>query len=208
MEQYPVIVALDRLSRERALEIARELSGKVWGFKVHDLFIRYGPEIIWLLKPFGKVFLDMKYHDIPTTVAAEVRASVHHGADLISVHAEGGVPMLRAAVSEGGTRVVAITELTSAYNPTKIRGHAERAHMAGVTYVTGAAQDIATIKDVEQTLKIITPGIREQGGPVHDQVRTATAHEALAAGADLLVIGRPITESPDPRTALEKIMQQ
>lgn len=207
METYPVIVALDRISKEKAIEIARELSGKVWGFKVHDLFIRYGAEIISLLKPFGKVFLDMKYHDIPATVGAEVRASVHHGADLISVHAEGGVPMLRAAVSEGGARVVAIGELTSAYNPTRIRERALRAHMGGVSAMTGAAQDIAIIKEVDQGLKIITPGIRAPGEPKDDQVRTASPREALKAGANLLVIGRPIIESREPLKALKTLFR-
>lgn len=203
-EPYPVIVALDGMSEIQAIELARQLSGKVWGFKVHTLVTQYGPGIIKLLKPFGKVFWDAKFHDIPSTTAAHVRAALTHDPDLISVHSDGddGEVRLRAAITEGGTRVIAITELTSVGDGSRVPALAERAHRAGVSFVVCSPHEARVVRSRFTALTIVTPGISKDGKARDDQRRTMTAPEALAEGADLVVIGRPITKSADPTVAL------
>jgi orotidine-5'-phosphate decarboxylase len=206
---YPVIVALDDVSRERAIAIARQLSGRVWGFKVHSLVTQYGFGIIDMLKPFGRVFLDMKYHDIPRAIAGHVRAAVQRGVDLISVHASDrdSGEMLRNAVSEGGGRVVAITKLTSSPSGEEVVEIAQRAYAAGVDTVVCSAHEARAVKKALPKIKVITPAIRAIGAETHDQSRVSTPEEALSAGADLLVVGQPITGANDPLVALESLIR-
>lgn len=208
MEKFPVIVALDGMDKERALSIAGMLSGRVWGFKVHALFDIYGPEIIRLLKPFGNVFVDMKLHDIPNTVYERTNALKENGADLITVHARAGEVALRRAVEAGGERIAAVTTLTSETDSTFVVALAKMAYNAGVRTFVCSAHEVAQVREVAPHATIITPGIRSTGGPNHDQKRIATPQEALTVGADLLVIGRAITECENPLKALERMMKE
>ncbi|MEK7063753.1 MAG: orotidine-5'-phosphate decarboxylase [Patescibacteria group bacterium] len=203
MQKYPVIVALDGLSLSESLAVARVLKDHVWGYKVHELVMREGFGVIKKLKRFGKVFVDLKLHDIPHTVGLETDALVKYGADLISVHASGGREMLEAAVKAGGRRVVAITVLTSlpAQEARKAPGLASLARAAGVTNIVCSPQELGSLRRLSKTVTLITPGIR-RGSKLYDQKRTMPPLQALALGADLLVIGRPITESSDHAAAL------
>ncbi|MEK7531045.1 MAG: orotidine-5'-phosphate decarboxylase [Patescibacteria group bacterium] len=208
MEILPVIVALDDMDRERAISIARALSGRVWGFKVHELVDVYGPEIIGTLKIYGRVFVDMKVSDTPKTTRNRVRAYVAHGADFISVHAERGENTLRAAVKVGRDRIVAITTLTSEADASRVTELARTAYKAGIKNIVCSAHEAGVVRAVAPNATIISPGIREKGAPQHDQVRTMSAPKALLAGADLLVIGRPITDLKDPTAALEGLFNE
>ncbi len=216
--ESPVIIALDGLSKETALRIAKETRDLVWGYKIHDLVLRAGLDIIAELKQYGNVFVDMKFHDIPATVEKEVAALSALGADLITVHASGGHEMLEAAVRAGGEKIVAVTALTSLsenatlaiYGDTPqdtVRKFAKSANDAGVRNIVCSPQEITMVKDSAPDAHIITPGIRSIEDPKDDQNRTMSAKEAIAAGAALLVIGRPITKAPHPRAALEKILE-
>lgn len=212
-----IIIALDGLTKERALDIARETKGVVWGYKMHELLIREGFSMIKELKKYGNVFVDLKFHDIPETVRKEVAALAEFGADLISVHASGGEAMLKAAVASGGNKVAAITLLTSLspeasaliYQGTPkeiVKTLAMEVVSAGVKNIVCSPHDIGIVRKAAPEARIITPGIREVGDEHHDQNRTMSARNALHAGADFLVIGRPITKALDPRQALEAIL--
>jgi orotidine-5'-phosphate decarboxylase len=207
--KYPVIVALDGLTLKESLSLAKEIKGLVWGFKVHELVIREGFEVIKKLKKFGKVFVDLKFYDIPTTVAKEVAALSEYGADLITVHASGGAEMLRAAVDAGGNKIVAVTVLTSlpATEARKVPTLAALARTAGVTNIVCSAREAGIVRRLNKSVTIITPGIRGPEDTKGDQKRTATAAEALMYGANLLVIGRPITKAPNAQKALQNLFK-
>ncbi|MEK7613781.1 MAG: orotidine-5'-phosphate decarboxylase [Patescibacteria group bacterium] len=211
-----IIIALDGLTTKEALSLAEETQGLVWGYKIHEHILREGFGLIQEFKKFGKVFVDFKFHDTPTTVGAEVHALVEKGADLITVHASGGVEMLKEAVKQGGDKITAITILTSldeqevahTYNASAeemVRRLSTLASEAGVKNIVCSPHEINIVKQVNSTLNVITPGIREVK-TTDDQKRTMTAREAVVEGANLLVIGRPITKAPDPRQALEDIL--
>lgn len=206
MKQYPVIVALDGVSAVKALQIARLLKGQVWGFKVHELALREGLGVIKKLKRYGKVFVDFKLYDIPSTVEHEVRALVTLGADLVSVHASGGRDMLESAVRAGGHKVAAVTVLTSMpkSEARRVPGLASLARAAGVTTLIASPREASALKKLYRTIRLVTPGIRARGSEKHDQERTTTAEGALRGGANLLVIGRPITEAENPVAGLQK----
>lgn len=225
MGKEQVIVALDGLKWPEALAIAKDLSGKVWGFKLHDLFeqeILKGNNIIPILKEFGKVFLDFKICDIPATVGKRVKVYADSGADIITVHASGGVEMIQEAVKfRGGALIAAITALTSLsaedteliYGKTPTETVRVLAHIAaegGVQAIVCSPLELAMLaKDKSLSgLKRITPGIRGPNDPMDDQKRTASADEALAAGADFLVIGRPITLAKNPLKALTDMFKE
>lgn len=209
MKAYPVIVALDGIPVVRALQIARLLKGQVWGFKVHELAIRDGFKIVKKLKRYGKVFVDLKLHDIPTTVAHEVEALSALGADLISVHAAGGREMLEAAVRSGGSKIVAVTVLTSLpkSEARRVPALASLARTAGVRALVCSPHEAPALKKLYPSVTLITPGIREQSDKKEDQVRVATPKVALQNGASLLVIGRPITEAKAPLDVLLKLVE-
>lgn len=212
-----IIIALDGLSKSESLALAESVSGMAWGFKAHELLIREGFQLISELKKYGNVFADLKFHDIPETVRKEVAALTELGADLISIHASGGRAMLEAAVAVGGEKIVAITVLTS-LSPEEnvmiyhnvlteqVKNLAKLAHDAGVKNIVCSPHDISIVRKATPEARIITPGIRGVNDAPHDQKRTMTAREALDAGADFLVIGRPITKAPDPRQALGQIL--
>ena len=211
-----IIIALDDLSKKEACTIARETSELVWGFKVHELLIREGFSVIATLKQYGKVFVDLKFHDIPSTVENEVRALLPYEPDIITVHASGGESMLKSAVHTGGNTIAAITALTSLTtddiqalyqsNPEEtVKRLANIAVDAEVQSIVCSPYEIKLVRSLAPEVQIITPGIRSEKSK-DDQGRTLSAKEAVARGADLLVIGRPITKAPNPRLALEEIV--
>lgn len=199
-----IIVALDGISEKKAIEIAKRLKGLVWGFKVNDLLFE-SPGIIKRLKRFGKVFADAKLHDIPSTVANSVSRLSRAGADLITVHASGGIEMMKAAKKNAGrSKIIAVTVLTSLKDTNNFARLIKDIKAAGVDGIVCSAHELKLLKK-EKSLKIV-PGIRPSWHKIKDdQSRVATPLEAVNLGADLLVIGRPITKSNAPRKALERI---
>jgi orotidine-5'-phosphate decarboxylase len=176
----------------------------------------------------GQVFLDLKYHDIPATVAGAVQAAARLGVGLLTVHASGGAAMLRAAV-EGARasgrdrpRIVAVTVLTSLDRaalhrevgvPVAVEGHAVRlaalAQEAGCDGVVASPREAARLRAIlGPTAVIVTPGIRPPGSDADDQARTATPATAVRAGADYLVVGRPITGAADPAAAARAMLAE
>lgn len=191
-----VIVALDGISEKEALRIAKLLKGKVWGFKVNDLLFA-NPGIIGKLKKFGKVFADAKLYDIPNTVANGIRRLSAAGADMITVHASGGIEMMRAAKKNAGrSKILAVTVLTSFQGNQKkeVLRMVKEAAVAGVDGVVCSGHELKYL--AKFSLLKIVPGIRPKGyNRKDDQKRTVTPEEAIKFGADYLVIGRPITNS-------------
>jgi len=201
-----VIVALDGISEKEALRIAALLKGKVWGFKVNDLLFE-DPKIIRKLKKFGNVFADAKLYDIPNTVANSVRRLSAAGADMITVHASGGVKMMKAAKDNSGhSKILAVTVLTSFGGNQKknVLKLAKEAEKAGVDGIVCSGNELKYLKRF-RLLKVV-PGIRPKDyNRKDDQKRTMTPKEAVKNGADYLVIGRPIISSKDPLQILKEI---
>ncbi len=222
MGQEQVIVALDMKNADEAVALAQQLAGRVWGFKVHHLLLQEallnGRNIISELKQYGKVMYDLKHHDVPTTVGDEVAVAAKAGADIITVHAKGGVEMIKEAVKfRQGAMIAAITELTSLTATDILRQSgktpqqsvsdlAQDAAEGGAQAVVSSPQELEILRNHEdpavRALKRITPGIRGPNDAKDDQKRFATANEALEWGADLLVVGRPITKAKNPLEAL------
>lgn len=222
-----VIVALDLPSRDRALSLVDALGAQVETYKVGlELFTHAGPSVVSDLKERGKgVFLDLKLYDIPNTVAAAVSAAADHGADLLTLHASGGRDMLERAVeaAAGRLRLLGVTVLTSlgpeglaeAWGRSGIRTDREVERLAGLTLACGldgvvaSAEEAAILRNaLGPSALIVTPGIRPAGATPHDQRRVATPEAAVQAGADALVVGRPVTESEDPRAALHSLRRE
>jgi orotidine-5'-phosphate decarboxylase len=229
-----ILVALDVESAARALSIADSLRGTVAGFKIgKQLFTAEGPEIVRALSGRGdRVFLDLKFHDIPNTVAGAVAAAVSTGAWMVNVHAAGGRRMMEAAAegaretarAAGRARplVIGVTVLTSLdqaqLNETGVPGSvldqviqlARLARQSGLDGVVASPHEIAAIRHTcGPDFLIVTPGIRTSGQLAKDdQARTMSPAEAVAAGASYLVIGRPITGASDARAAAEQIAAQ
>jgi orotidine-5'-phosphate decarboxylase len=227
----PILVALDVESAAKALHLADQLRGAVGGYKIgKQLFTAEGPSMVRELTSRGdRVFLDLKFHDIPNTVAGAVQAAVATGAWMVNVHASGGSAMMKAAV-EAATRaaaalgrprplVIGVTVLTSmtdaglreigVLNPMldQVVHLAKLARDAGLDGVVASPQETRAIGEAcGADFQIVTPGIRpaDQQGK-DDQARTLTPAEAISAGATYLVIGRPITSAPNPRQAAEHI---
>jgi orotidine-5'-phosphate decarboxylase len=220
-----LIVALDVPTSEEALRLAERLAGSVGMFKVgSQLFTAAGPQLVETLVARGeKVFLDLKYHDIPNTVGSAVRSAARLGVSLLTVHGLGGRAMLSsAAVAAAGsaTRLLAITVLTSHDTESlaevgvadalsdEVRRLALLAQGSGVHGVVASPHEVPVLRAAcGPALLIVTPGIRPAGAERGDQARAATPDAAIAAGADYIVVGRPILAAPDPRVAADSIVR-
>jgi orotidine-5'-phosphate decarboxylase len=224
-----IIVALDFDRLDAACRMARLLAGHVGMFKVgKQLFTLSGPEGLRQLSALGaKIFLDLKYHDIPNTVAGAVRAAVElPGVELLNVHALGGRAMMEAAVNAMPRRaqrpkLLAVTILTSldqrAIREVGIQGTpreralrlAKLARDCGVDGVVASPLEMRSIrKACGPKFLLVTQGIRPAGSDVHDQKRVATPAEAIRDGADYLGLGRAITQAPDPVAAAEAVARE
>jgi orotidine-5'-phosphate decarboxylase len=224
-----ICLALDVSSRKDALELVRSLHDLTGMFKVGlQLFTAEGPSLIReILDAGGKVFLDLKFHDIPNTVKNAAVEAARLGVSMMTIHAAGGKAMMDAAVAElsdkfGSARplVVGVTVLTSLDDATlrsvgvdagmdaQVLRMAQLAESSGLDGVVCSPQEIRKIREmVRPTFKIVTPGIRMPGQSVHDQQRTATPKEAIASGADYIVVGRAVTHAPAPRAALQRLLE-
>lgn len=229
-----LIFALDANNYEEALSWVELLSGHIGMFKVgKELFTAVGPKIIESIKKRGqRVFLDLKFHDIPNTVARAAQAAVRLNIDMFNVHASGGNQMIKETVSAAyscadklGTArpiILAVTVLTSLNNAdlTEIGFQkntrelvlhlAKLAKNAGASGVVASAQDIALLRaNFGDKFLIVTPGIRSASAITKDdQKRTLSAYEAVKTGADYIVVGRPIREAQEPLEACLQIVQE
>lgn len=217
-----IIVALDRSHPEEILGLAHSLAGRVGFFKIGlQAFVANGPSIVRDVASAGvRVFLDLKLHDIPNTVAKATSEVRNLGASLLTIHAAGGGPMIRAAAEvDGRPRLLAVTMLTSLgdddIRAIGLAGNASEnavrlarlSQESGADGVVASPQEIRIIREAcGPGFLIVTPGIRGPGDAKGDQRRTMTAAEAIAAGADYLVIGRPITDAGDPVAAVDEIL--
>lgn len=194
-----------------------QLEGVVGWFKVGlRLFVGEGPGLVRALRRRGRIFLDLKFHDIPNTVAQAVEQAGALGVAMVNVHAAGGPKMLRAAADAAasfpGMRLIAVTVLTSEnMPPERARALAvERARIsrdAGLHGVVCSAHEAAAVKRAcGAGFLTVTPGIRMPGEARQDQARVADPAAAIAAGADYLVVGRPILQADDPRAAAEAVL--
>lgn len=227
-EGQRVIVALDYPDSKLALELAARLDPAACRLKVgKELFTAAGPELVRDLvkKGFG-VFLDLKFHDIPNTVAAACRAGAELGVWMLNVHASGGRKMMEAAreavdQSTHKPLLIGVTVLTSmdeaGLRETGVAGSpreqvlrlAALAQQSGLDGVVCSAQEAAGLRArFGSGFALVTPGIRPAGADAGDQSRIMTPADAIRAGSDYLVIGRPITQAPDPLSALQQINQE
>lgn len=207
-----LMVALDVPSAEHALALCRRLGDAVSWLKVGlRLFVAEGPQLIARLVASHRIFLDLKFHDIPNTVAEAVASAGDLGVHMLNVHACGGGAMLSAAAEAAkpysDMQLIAVTVLTSDALPASEaqRLVVERARMAreaGLAGVVCSAHEVAAVKRAcGDDFIVVTPGIRWGGHAAHDQRRISDPATAMRLGADYLVIGRPIVRAPDPRAA-------
>ena len=227
MNERRIIVALDLASAEEAVRLAGELADYVAGFKVGlGLLHGPGPGLVGTLARVGPVLADAKLHDIPSQVRSAARRLGEYGARWVTAHASGGVDMLRAAAeglaagSGGGEAgVLAVTVLTSidgtaasglfGKSPGELTARLARcAARAEVEGVVCSPKELGVVAEVAAGLRRVTPGIRPAGAAPDDQRRTATPAEAVARGADLLVVGRPITAAPRPVEAARRLHEE
>jgi orotidine-5'-phosphate decarboxylase len=226
MKQDPkIIVALDFPAEERALALLRQLDPGRCRVKVgKELFTRLGPGFVVRLRGLGyQVFLDLKFHDIPNTVAAACEAAADLGVWMVNLHASGGRRMMEAArerlaAHREAPLLIAVTVLTSldardlesigcpGSPEERVLALAGLAREAGLDGVVCSPREATGVRAaLGEGFRLITPGVRPPGGERADQKRVMTPGEAVAAGADYLVIGRPITAAPDPLAALAGI---
>ena len=222
----PVIVALDYPAVDQALQMADQLSPEQVRVKVgKELFTRAGPAVVQRLHERGfEVFLDLKFHDIPNTVAGAVRAATEMGVWMVNVHASGGRRMMTAAaeaVKGSNTLLTAVTVLTSmgaeelaetgvAASPLQQVEHlAVLARECGLDGVVCSAQEALALRELcPAPFCLVTPGIRPAGSEEGDQTRVLTPSEARTQGVDYMVIGRPITRAPSPTEAVAAILRE
>jgi orotidine-5'-phosphate decarboxylase len=222
-----IIVALDTGSAEEALGVVDQLGDEADFYKVGlQLYTSAGPDIVRELVGCGKkVFLDLKLHDIPNTVRHAAAAAADLGVDMLTVHATGGSEMIGAA-REGlgdGTRLLAVTILTSMSAeeleglwrrpiesvPEEVLRFAELGRAAGADGVVLAASEAPRAREgLGNDFLLVVPGVRPAGAAVQDQKRVATPAQAVEAGADFLVIGRPVTEAEDPAAAVRSVLAE
>ncbi len=220
-----VVVALDVDELEAAVGLARRLAGHVGWMKVGlELFTREGPRAVAAIAEHAPVFLDLKLHDIPTTVARSVASAAALDVGLLTVHASGGAAMLNAAAeaageaSGGRLRLLAVTVLTSTSDTelaamgmdaaaVQVPRLAALAVASGIDGLVCAPADLGRVREaVGAAPLVVTPGIRAETTAVDDHARAMSAAQAVGSGADLLVIGRPITRAADPVAAVEGIV--
>jgi orotidine-5'-phosphate decarboxylase len=224
-----ILLVLDVSSREEAMKLVRPLYEHVGMFKVGmQLFTAEGPSLVREIVDLGgKVFLDLKFHDIPNTVSHGVLEAAKLGVSLMTIHAAGGRAMMETVAKElqdkFGNRkpmVVAVTVLTSLNDTAlaevgiarpmaqQVVAMAKLAEECGIAGVVCSPQEIHLVRQAAgPNFKIVTPGIRMPGQSANDQQRLATPREALAAGADYIVVGRAVTAARDPRGALDALIQ-
>ena len=221
----PIIAALDVPTANEALTLAKAIAPAVGAFKIgKELFVAEGPDIVRRVRDTGAaVFLDLKFHDIPNTVAKAVTSAAQQDVQMLTVHASGGTAMLRAAqaaAGDNGPLVLGVTVLTSMdqqdltelgiqKTPAEQVHHlAKLATAAGLCGLVCSPQEIAPLREVlPAEVQLVTPGIRPAGSASGDQKRVMTPADAITAGADWLVIGRPIYAAGNPREAAEAIRE-
>lgn len=224
-------VALDVADLARARALLDALAGSVGWFKIGaELFTAAGPQALRAARRHGRVFLDTKLHDIPNSVAAAVRAATRHGVDLLTVHAAGGLDMLKAAreaaddaasaLGSPPPRLLGVTVLTSFSEPllrevgmvgplsAQVERLGELARRAGLDGLVTSPHEVASARRrFGEELLLVVPGVRAPGSPSDDQARSAGPGEAIRAGADLLVVGRPIVRSASPRAEAQRFVE-
>jgi orotidine-5'-phosphate decarboxylase len=225
-----LVVALDVPTGREALALARQLRGRVGMLKVGlELFCAEGPAFVKEIQASAPVFLDLKLHDIPNTVSRAMEALLPLDVRLINIHAQGGPAMIEAAAEAvrkhrergGHTQLLAVTVLTSldrealarlgnTTEPGEMALHlAKLAKACGADGVVCSAQEAASVRDTcGEDFHRLTPGIRSKGAATQDQARVLTPAQALRSGATWLVVGRPITQAPDPAAAAEAILAE
>ena len=220
----PIVVALDFSTANEALEMASRLDPKLCRVKVgKELFTHCGPSIVEALQQQGfEVFLDLKFHDIPNTTAMAVKAAAELGVWMVNVHCSGGLRMMQAcrevlSTFEKKPLLIGVTVLTSMERSDltglgldvepqeQVLRLAKLAEEAGLDGLVCSAQEASALKAQYPSLQLVTPGIRPAGSAKDDQRRILTPKEAMIAGSDFLVIGRPITQAEDPVAVLQQI---
>ncbi|HMV49442.1 MAG TPA: orotidine-5'-phosphate decarboxylase [Blastocatellia bacterium] len=230
----PIVVALDVDTAEQALSLVERLRGIVGMFKIgNQLFTAAGPDLVRRILGMGeRVFLDLKYHDIPNTVAMAAVEAARLGVSIFNLHTLGGSKMMSAAadaVKETVQRermprplILGVTVLTSHTQDSltevgieqnleaEVVRLARLCAASGIDGVVASPQEIVPIRNAVDNpgFVILTPGVRPAGAALNDQSRVMTPAEAIRAGANFLVIGRPITAAPDPATAAQKILEE
>jgi orotidine-5'-phosphate decarboxylase len=223
-----IIIALDLPSSSSALGLVDELGDAVGFYKIGSpLFTRGGPSIVRELRGRGKkVFLDLKYHDIPNTVARAVEAAAALDVQLVTLHASGGTAMMRTArqaIGNDGPRLLGVTILTSftpveveeVWNKQIISVRDEVARLAALAAEAGLHGVVTSPLEAEAMKRrhgadfiVATPGIRADPSTSHDQARTASAAGAVRAGADYLVVGRPVLDAHDPLAVVDHMLAE
>ena len=221
----PLIVALDFHEGEQAIRFSERLDPSLCRLKVgKELFTSSGPALVEaLMKKNFEIFLDLKFHDIPNTVASACKAAAKLGVWMVNVHALGGSRMMmaaREALAGTGTKLIAVTLLTSMGSddireiglegePAQVVNRlASLAHACQLDGVVCSAMEAAMLKaQFGAAFQLVTPGIRPKGASNDDQKRIMTPREAIDAGSDYLVIGRPIREAADPNRAMEAVLE-
>lgn len=220
-----LIVALDLPAHSAAVALAEELAGAVSFFKIGlQLYIAGGPEVVRAIAATGaQIFLDLKLHDIPTTVAKAVTAAGELGVQMLTIHLCGGRAMIEAAVAAKpqNLSLLGVTVLTSSdaetMRQTGVHGTVDDqvlrlARLGGDCWIDGlitSPLEVQTLRaQLPPSIELITPGVRPKWAAANDQKRFTTPREAVALGADRLVIGRPITAHPNPREAVERIVAE
>jgi orotidine-5'-phosphate decarboxylase len=231
-DKNPIIAALDVSTAEQALKLAEQIAPAVGAFKIgKELFVSAGPDIVKKIRATGaSVFLDLKFHDIPNTVAKAVAAATKLDVQMLTVHTSGGGEMMRAAEKSAhdaakslgltAPLVLGVTVLTSSNNETlaeigcetdtekQVLRLAQLAVKSGLRGLVCSPLEIVTLRKIlPPHIQLVTPGIRTGAEKTDDQKRTLSPREAIQAGANWLVIGRPIYAAENPRAAAEKILE-
>ena len=228
----PIIAALDVPSAEQAWKLAEQIAPAVGAFKIgKELFVSAGPDIVRRVRATGaSVFLDLKFHDIPNTVAKAVAAAVRLDVQMLTIHTSGGGEMMRAAeksaqdtaksLGRSAPLVLGVTVLTSSSDETlaeigcepdtetQVVRLAQLAVKSGLRGLVCSPLELVALRKVLPAhIQLVTPGIRTGAEKADDQKRTLSPREAMAAGATWLVVGRPIYAAENPRAAAEKILE-